>query len=328
MKAFRAILKAWKASLFFRKEGFVMQKLFGENLKKFRLAKNMTQEQVAERLAVNPQTVSRWECGTTLPDALTLPVLAKLYGVTVDDLYKKNTVAYDNYAQRLAAVYEKTKDPADFLQALDEFKKMMREKELSVADQWNVAMLYYFMLKHCKEKAMEWFDRIVENGPYEDTHSYYRACSCRISLYFAIGKENEIIAMQKEHLQENKNDPRAWQLYMETLIHSEQYAKAYDCFVEAVLLFAEDWILYILGGDICAKLKKYDEAMRYYDKAGQIGTYFCDEKYCKACLYEDIGEIEKAANEYIEIAQILQSRGFDVEAEMAQAEAEKLLKKE
>lgn len=305
-----------------------MQKLLADNLKKFRLAKNMTQEQVAQELAVNAQTVSRWECGTTLPDVLTLPLLAKLYGVTVDDFYKKNTVAYGNYAQRLAAVYEKTRDPADFLQALDEFKKLMREKELSVADQWEVAMLYYFMLKDCKEKALEWFDRIVENGPDDDPHSYYRACSCRILLYFVIGKGDEIIAMQNEYLQEHKNDPRAWQLYIETLIHGELYTDAYDCFVEAVSLFSEDWILYILGGDICSKLKKYDEAMRYYDKAGEIGTYFCDEKYCKACLYEDLGAIEKAAREYMEIAQILQSRGFDVEAEMAQAEAESLLKKE
>lgn len=305
-----------------------MQKIFGENLKKFRLAKNMTQEQVAERLSVNPQTVSRWECGTTLPDVLILPVLAKLYGVTTDDFYKKNTVAYENYAQRLAAVYEKTRDPADFLQALGEFKKMMHEKELSVADEWNVAMLYYFMLKDCKEKAMEWFDRIVENGPGDDLHSYYRACSCRISLYFAIGKGDEIIAMQDEYLQKNKNDPRAWQLYMETLIYGELYADAYDCFAQAVALFPEDWILYILGGDICAKLKMYGEAMGYYDKAGEIGTYFCDEKYCKACLYEKLGEYEKAADEYREIAHHLQKRGFDVEAEMALAEAESLMKRE
>ena len=45
------------------------QNVFFENLKKFRLAKNLTQEQAAEQLCVNAQTVSRWECGTTLPDA-------------------------------------------------------------------------------------------------------------------------------------------------------------------------------------------------------------------------------------------------------------------
>ena len=54
--------------------------ILANNFKKYRTAKNMTQEQVAEVLHVNTQTVSRWECGTTLPDALTLPVIAKLYG--------------------------------------------------------------------------------------------------------------------------------------------------------------------------------------------------------------------------------------------------------
>ena len=83
------------------------QTIFCENLKKFRLTKKYTQEQVANNLNVNVQTVSRWECGTTLPDVLTLPVLARLYGVTVDDFYKKSAVAYNNYAQRLAAVMKR-----------------------------------------------------------------------------------------------------------------------------------------------------------------------------------------------------------------------------
>lgn len=79
--------------------------VLSENFKKFRTAKGLTQEQVAHVLNINAQTVSRWECATTLPDALTLPELAKLYGVTIDDFYRKHSVAYDNYAQRLSAVY-------------------------------------------------------------------------------------------------------------------------------------------------------------------------------------------------------------------------------
>mgnify|MGYP003320348749 CR=1 FL=1 len=78
------------------------------NLRQLRLNCGMTQEQAAERLGVNAQTVSRWECGTTLPDALMLPEIARLYGVTVDDFYKKNSVGYENYAQRLCSVFEAT----------------------------------------------------------------------------------------------------------------------------------------------------------------------------------------------------------------------------
>ena len=63
--------------------------VFSENLKKFRIAKNMTQEQVAEILCVNAQTVSRWECSSTMPDVMTLPVLAKLYGVSAAELLQE-----------------------------------------------------------------------------------------------------------------------------------------------------------------------------------------------------------------------------------------------
>ena len=40
--------------------------VFTKNLKRFRVAKNMTQEQAGESLGVSTQTVSRWECGVSL----------------------------------------------------------------------------------------------------------------------------------------------------------------------------------------------------------------------------------------------------------------------
>lgn len=58
-----------------------------KNIKRFRLAKNLTQEQAAQALRVSAQTVSRWECNTTLPDVTMLPRIAELYGVTIDTLY-------------------------------------------------------------------------------------------------------------------------------------------------------------------------------------------------------------------------------------------------
>lgn len=39
--------------------------VFTNNLKKFRLQKKFTQEQVADILGVNAHTVSRWECGVS-----------------------------------------------------------------------------------------------------------------------------------------------------------------------------------------------------------------------------------------------------------------------
>ena len=58
----------------------------GENIRRLRRAADMTQEQLADKLGVAYQSVSRWENGTTYPDIEFLPSLAGIFGVTVDEL--------------------------------------------------------------------------------------------------------------------------------------------------------------------------------------------------------------------------------------------------
>ena len=58
---------------------------FGERLKQYRKAKNMTQQELADVLGLSNKSVSRWESGS-YPDVATLGPLAKALGVTVDDL--------------------------------------------------------------------------------------------------------------------------------------------------------------------------------------------------------------------------------------------------
>lgn len=58
----------------------------GVNIKEYRLKKGYTQEQLANELGVSPQTVSRWETGITYPDIVMLPVIAELFGTSIDHL--------------------------------------------------------------------------------------------------------------------------------------------------------------------------------------------------------------------------------------------------
>mgnify|MGYP004633272457 FL=1 len=58
----------------------------GENLKKFRLQRELTQEQLADILGVSAQAVSRWENGTTYPDITLLPTVASYFEITLDEL--------------------------------------------------------------------------------------------------------------------------------------------------------------------------------------------------------------------------------------------------
>lgn len=58
----------------------------GENIKKLRRAKDITQEALAAMLHITPQAVSRWETNVTSPDAAILPKLAYIFGCTTDEL--------------------------------------------------------------------------------------------------------------------------------------------------------------------------------------------------------------------------------------------------
>ena len=61
-------------------------KSLGEALKARRTQRGFTQEYVAEALGVSRQAVSRWENGSSEPSTANLMALAKLYGLSVDEL--------------------------------------------------------------------------------------------------------------------------------------------------------------------------------------------------------------------------------------------------
>ncbi len=64
-----------------------MNEYFGKNVRKLRKKKNLTQEQFAEALGVSFQSVSRWENCVTYPDVELIPMIARYFGVTIDELF-------------------------------------------------------------------------------------------------------------------------------------------------------------------------------------------------------------------------------------------------
>ena len=63
-----------------------MELNIGMNIKRLRLAKGLTQEQLAELLTISTAAVSKWEAKNTYPDITMLFPLAEIFGVTVDEL--------------------------------------------------------------------------------------------------------------------------------------------------------------------------------------------------------------------------------------------------
>lgn len=83
---------------------------FTENLRSLREKNNMTQEQLAERMEVSRQTVSKWESGASMPEMEKLVQLTEMFGCTMDGLLKgnmhlenqKESELYDEYGNWIA----------------------------------------------------------------------------------------------------------------------------------------------------------------------------------------------------------------------------------
>lgn len=85
---FRCLLKYLK-STDVRHEKAIIRKSLGEVLKENRIRCKMTQEFVSESIGVNRQAVSKWENGASDPSTSNLLALAKLYGISAEDLLKE-----------------------------------------------------------------------------------------------------------------------------------------------------------------------------------------------------------------------------------------------
>lgn len=63
-----------------------MNLLIGENIKRIRRERNLTQEEVAAHLGISFQSISKWERGDGYPDIAMLPALSNYFGISIDEL--------------------------------------------------------------------------------------------------------------------------------------------------------------------------------------------------------------------------------------------------
>lgn len=73
--------------------------MIGAKIQTLRKNKNLTQAQLAEVLSVSSQSVSKWENNLSVPDISLLPVIARYFGITMDELFNYRLDAL-NYKER------------------------------------------------------------------------------------------------------------------------------------------------------------------------------------------------------------------------------------
>ena len=65
--------------------------MLSERIYKFRRKSGLSQEQLAEKIGVSRQAISKWESGTSTPELETLLALSDCFSITLDELVKDET---------------------------------------------------------------------------------------------------------------------------------------------------------------------------------------------------------------------------------------------
>lgn len=167
---------------------------FGENLKKLRKEKEMTQETLADFLGVSFQAVSKWERGETYPDITMLPVIASFFNVTTDDLLGVDKAQKEQKIEEYLEFYVKMhlKDTPltfkEFKKAVKEFpgefRILVRYMELLMAEKTTkdlpeyekvsqeLMMIYDNIQNHCTDDSVRmWSKRLI--CQHLHTKAYY-----------------------------------------------------------------------------------------------------------------------------------------------------------
>ena len=72
-------------------------KELGRRIKNYRVSRGLTQAELAEKLLLAPQTVSKWERGLSAPDIVYLSTLCAALGITPSKMLQENTTHNSKY---------------------------------------------------------------------------------------------------------------------------------------------------------------------------------------------------------------------------------------
>ena len=87
---------------------------FSENIKKYRLDKGYTQEQLASLLGLSAQAISKWETSETYPDGALLVPLANALDVSLDALFGNNSASMKEISGEIKQLISSVPDENKF----------------------------------------------------------------------------------------------------------------------------------------------------------------------------------------------------------------------
>ena len=307
---------------------------FGGKIKTLRLSKSMTQEQLAQRLRVSPQAVSKWENGVTLPDIQLLPELSILLGTSIDALF---SMTVDKRMERIDnMLWDQRFLSREEFEAEERFlKDKCLEPDAQARATLLLAELYCKRAREYRELASPLARKAIGLLPEYDKAAHTALFEAEGGVFPDWNDVNHhrTIEFYKDFIARHPSQRRAyfWLLdlliadgrceearaylakadRLETSYHSDLYRgmilekegrleEAAACWEGMTEKYPDTWLSWFARADRMARRCAYAEAVTLYEKALELSPRprFTDPVNAIAQLYEIQGQYEKAVEFY------------------------------
>lgn len=333
----------------------------GKKIRQLRCKAGLTQEQLAEKLGIGAQAVSKWETAAAMPDITTLPRLAEIFGVTIDDLFDLTTEQRLNRIEnRLDAEKGLPQDVfreyEDFLTGLlSNGAHQKRATEL-------MADLYWHRMDADAEKVSRYAREAVRMAPGEK--------GCQWMLQMAEGhaawdwnihNHSKAVAFYRELVQAHPDAKMAYAYLLDNLIADHRTEEAEQVLTRYAALpdvspvhvgvyrahialarfheaeadrimetlgeqFPDDFLYLFEAAQYYAGKCDYEKAIALYERSFERETHrprFQDALMAIADIYEIQGDYQKAAETYGRIVDLLEQEwGMTEESTLQDAKRE------
>ena len=173
-----------------------------ENLRKYRILKNLTQEDIAAYLGITPQSVSKWERGESYPDITLLPALANIFETSIDLLVGMDTIRAEGTQYNIhnkAVTYQRNGD-------YDSAEKTYRDALLIYPNKPGMilGLASTLALKDNTSEAIELIEKGLPLSVDEKQKATMRATLCFLYLKAGFDEKAKKLASELPHERESR----------------------------------------------------------------------------------------------------------------------------
>ncbi len=268
---------------------------FGENIKRLRKERQLTQETLADFLGVSFQTISKWERGETYPDITMLPVISSFFNITVDNLLGINKTREEERINEYIKLYDDMK-LKDLTLTYNKFDKAVKE----FPNDFRILIRYMELLYEVKgfgqgeykgiSKEIASIHEKIQNHCTDDNiriRSKVIMISHLLTLYHCVPNEEGKYRTNNKYLKQaeeitnslpSMKDSRELML-MSLAFDTENYNITHKNALEELLFILQDTLF---GYSYNYKSEKRLEILKHIQ--GLINLIFCDGNYGKNCV--------------------------------------------